>query len=160
MIQRSLSTFFLLLFISGLFAQNKVTIAVMELKGRGISDVESEIITARLRTDLFNTNKFTVVERESMKEILDEQGFQMSGCTSNECIIEAGKLLGVKQILAGNVGKIGKLFTITIRLIDVTSGKILKAATEDCRCEIEDVLTSSIKNVAEILAGQKVSTST
>ena len=135
-------------------------IAVMELDAVGLSQNEAKIITARLRTDLFNSGKFTVLERDKMNEILDEQGFQLSGCTTNECIVEVGKLLGVRHMIAGDIGKIGSMFTITIRMIDIQTGKILKTATEDCECKIEKVLTTSVKNVAQILAGNKITTST
>lgn len=146
----------LVIFTTILFAQNKTNIAVMDLSGEGISTSETRIISSRLRTDLFNTNKFTVVEREAMEEILQEQGLQLSGCTSNECVVEAGKLLGVRRIVAGEIGKIGNLFTLSIRIIDVETGKILKTATEDCECDIEKVLVSSVKNAAELLAGKKI----
>lgn len=152
---------FLFIFIPVvLFSQNKVTIAVMDLDAFGIPETESKIITSRLRTDLFNTNKFIVLERDKMEEILSEQGLQLSGCTTNECIVEAGQLLGVKQIVAGNIGKIGNLITITLRLIDIESGRILRTATEDCECKIETFLVNSVKNVSEILTGNKVKDST
>ena len=143
-----------------LFSQEIVSIGVIELDAVGISKNDSKIISARLRTDLFNTGKFTVLEREKMDEILNEQGFQQSGCTSNECVIEVGKLTGVQQIVAGNIGKIGNLITISIRLIDVQTGKVIRTATEDCECSIETVVTQSVNNVAQILAGAKVKTST
>lgn len=154
---------FLLLFTfiltSNLFSQKKIPIAVMDLSGEGISASETRIITSRLRTDLFNTNRFTVVEREKMNEILDEQGFQLSGCTSNECAVEVGKLLGVRLIVAGDIGKISEMYTISIRLIDVQTGKILRTATDDCECNIKEVLTTSVKTVAQILSGKKVQSS-
>lgn len=151
---------FLIVLINISFGQNKINIAVIDLNGEGVSNSETRIISSRLRTDLFNTHKYTIVEREKMNEILGEQGFQLTGCTSNECVIEVGKLLGVRQIVAGDIGKIGNLFTITIRLIDVQTGKIIKIATEDCECKIETVLTTSVKNVSQILSGQEVISST
>lgn len=154
------SFFILILSTFKISAQEKVSIAVLDLKGANITSNEILIISSRLRTDLFNTNKFIVVEREKMDEILKEQGFQLSGCTSNECAVEVGKLLGVRQIVAGIVGKIGKLYTISIRLIDVESGKLLKTATEDCECPIEIVVTQSLQNVAQILSGEDVQKST
>ncbi len=138
-----------------LFSQSQNTIAVMELDGLGISETESKIITVRLRTSLINTGKYVVLEREKMEDILLEQGFQLSGCTSNECVVEAGQLLGVKQIIAGSVGKIGNIFTITVRIIDVQSGEIIKTATVDCNCKIETFLTESIKKAAHALTDIK-----
>lgn len=135
-----------------------MNIAVMDLEGLGLSSVESRIITSRLRTDLVNTQKFVVIERAKMNDILQEQGFQLSGCTSDECVIEAGKILGVQAIVAGELGKLGDMYTLSIRLVDVETGTVLSTATDDCNCKIGDVLTRSVKNVTSILAGTPIST--
>ncbi len=141
-----------LLFSSFVFGQNKERIAVMDLDAEGLSGSEARIISARLRSDLFNTGRFVVFERNKMEDILKEQGFQLSGCTSNDCIVEIGKLIGVHKIVSGNVGKIGNLITINIRLIDVESGEVTKTANDDCDCEIGTVLTRSVRKVANELA--------
>ena len=78
----------------------------------------------------------------------------MTGCTSSECAVEAGKLLSANQICAGSIGKVGSLFTVSVRLIDVESGQIIKNVTEDCQCPIEQVLTTSIRKVAMKLSGK------
>lgn len=143
-------------FISICFAQNKINIAVLDLDGEGVTESEARIISSRLRTNLFNTNKFSVIERDAMDQILKEQGFQQSGCTTSECAVEVGKLLGVRLIVAGEIGKLTDLYALSIRLIDVESGKILRTATEDCECSIKEVLTESVKKVSEILSGEKV----
>jgi len=146
----------LFLFSTLIIAQDKASIAVLELEPVGLSHNEAQVLSNRLRTELFKTDKFTVLERDKMSEILIEQGFQLSGCTTNECVVEAGKLIGVKQMVAGNIAKIDNLFTLDIRMIDVETGKVIKTATEDCECELKDVLTNSIRNVARSLAGLKV----
>ena len=38
-----------------------------------------------------------------MEQILVEQGFQQSGCTTNECMVEVGKLIGVEKIVSGSI---------------------------------------------------------
>lgn len=148
-----ISVLILFFTIGSIYGQGKTSIAVLELDAGGISEYEAQVLTNRLRTELFKTNKFNVLERDKMDEILIEQGFQMSGCISTECAVEVGKLTGVQQMVAGTVAKIDNLFTIDIRLIDVETGKVVKTATEDCECQLKDVLTSSIKNVAERLTG-------
>jgi len=119
----------------------------MDLSAAGVSETDAQVITSRLRTDLFNTKKYIVLERDKVNEILNEQGFQQSLCNTNDCVVEVGKLIGVQQMVAGEIGKVGNLFTITIRLIEVESGRVLKTATEDCECKIEQVVTQSVKNV-------------
>jgi len=141
-----------LLFVNYTYSQDKISIAVLELDAEGVSKSDARIISDRLRTDLFNTNMFTVIEREKVSEVLKEQGFQLSGCTSNECVIEVGKLIGVQNMVAGKIGKIGTMFTINVRIIDVETGKVLKIASDDCHCPIDQVLTNSVKKVAQILS--------
>ena len=78
--------FCLLAFCAGSYAQTslnaasgpaKKNIAVINLKnGSGVTAGESELISDRLRGDLFNTDKVNVMERDQMQEILKEQGFQ------------------------------------------------------------------------------------
>jgi TolB-like protein len=152
----------LVIFLSFILLPNKLSsqipLAVLDLDAEGISDSDSRIISERLRTELFKTGKFQVLERDKMKMILNEHSFQSSGCTSNECAIEIGKIIGVRGIIAGVIGKIGNLTTINIRLIDVSTGQILKTAIEDCHCSIEKVLQESVKNVVLKLMSNNIST--
>jgi hypothetical protein len=126
-------------------------IAVLNLEAVGVSQNESITMTDRLRSELVNSGAFTVIERSKMDEILQEQGLQQTGCTSDECAVEIGKLLNIRLICAGSIGKVGALYSVSLRMIDVESSKILFTVTEDCRCPVEEVLTSSMKNIADKL---------
>jgi hypothetical protein len=57
-----------------------------------------------------------------MEEVLQEQGFQQTGCTSEECAVEVGQLLGVQNMIGGSIGRVGETFTIDVRMISVQSG--------------------------------------
>ncbi len=134
------------------FSQNfEKQIAVLDLDPIGITDNESKTLTDRLRSELVSSDEFTVIERNEMNEILKEQGFQQTGCTSDACAVEIGRLLNVHRIVAGSIGKVGDLYTISLRMIDVETGVILFTVTEDCACPIEKVLTTSMKNIAQKL---------
>lgn len=144
---------FLILTMTMVSAQNKkTTIAVLDLDPTSISAEEAQFLSDRLRTELFETGAFTVVEREKMDEILKEQGFQASGCTSVECAVQIGKLLNVQEIVAGNIGKIDELYSISVRLIDIGSGVILKTATWDYEGKLSEALTEVMPEVARMLA--------
>ncbi len=133
-------------------AQNKTSVAVLDLAGGGIAPHEVQGMTNRLRSELFQTRHFQVLERAEMDDILREQGFQQTSCTSTECVVQAGRLIGVQQMVAGSISKIGSIFTLDIRLIDVETGKVVQTVYEDCECPIETVLQSTIKSVALTLA--------
>ncbi len=138
--------------LAPLHAQVSESLAVLDLEGRGISSIEAASLTDRLRTDLVGTHTVTVVERGQMEQILLEQDFQMTGCTSNECAVEVGQLLGVTTIVAGSIGRVGLTFTIDVRTIDVESGRITGSLKRDFRGEIDGLL-DIMTDLANELAG-------
>ena len=150
---KQISFFILILLISLSQAQNpKMNIAVIDLDPTGISNNEAQFLSDRLRTELFETGKFQVVEREKMNTILKEQGFQQSGCTTVECAIEIGQLLNVTVMVAGSIGKIEEIYSLSIRMIDVETGGIIRTATRDYEGSLSDVLTEVIPEISVLLA--------
>ncbi len=129
------------------------SIAVLNFEGTGISVSEAISLTDRFRTDLVRTNMVTVVERGQMENILKEQDFQLSGCTSEECAVEVGQLLGVTSMVAGTIGKLGSTYIIDIRMIDVESGKITLSLKKDYRGEIDGLLPIITELAAELVGG-------
>ena len=133
--------------------KEKDTIAVLNMNARaGVSQSGVQTLSDRLRTELVNTGAFTVLERGQMDAILGEQGFNLQGCTSSECAVEAGKLLGVQLMVAGDVGKIGDVITIDIRVFNVSSGKITGAYIEDYEGDVAGLL-GLMKSIAKKIAG-------
>lgn len=137
-------------------SQGKTTIAVYNLQSTSIlTQEEVEILTNHLRSILINYQKYDCLDRNRMDEILREQGFQQSGCTSEMCAVEAGQLLGVQKMLTGSVGKFGKLFTIELQIIDIETSKIGQSSTYYFEGEMEKLLTEGIKLSLEKLVGSE-----
>ena len=143
----------LLLLFSFVSAQKK-HVAVLDFDAANISAAEVRILADRLRTEVIKLGVFDLVERSIMEEVLKEQAFQQTGCVSDECAVEVGKLLGVEQMIAGSIGKLGSIFTISVRMIDVETGGIFVQHSIDCRCPIETVLTETMAQLAAILSGK------
>lgn len=114
--------------------------------------MEASALTDRLTMELFRTGEFRVLEREMLDRILSEQEFQLSGCTSTECLVEIGQLVGVEQIVSGSVSKIGNVFSISARLISVESGEILNVAFFDYDGSIGELVKIGMRDVAEQLS--------
>jgi hypothetical protein len=131
----------------------KIPIAILDLDANNVTQAEARALSDRLRVEVFNAGIFDVMEREKMKSILDEMQFQLSGCTSNECAIEIGRLVGVEKIIAGSVSKVGEFYTVSLRLIDVETGKIKATALEDIEGSLGAVLTRAIPSVAYQISG-------
>lgn len=101
------------------------------------------------------SGKYEVIDRGNMNKILYEQKFQMSGCVAQECKVEAGQILGVGKIVNGSVGMVGKVYYLTLQLINVQTGKIEITEKDECRCEPEELLGST-RMLAKKLLGEKV----
>ncbi len=145
----------ILLFSTLIYAQ--ISIAVLDLEEKGLTELEASILTDRLRHELFQTGRYRVIERDMMGEIIDEQGFQLSECTSTECMVEIGRILGVDQMVGGSVSKFGSMYSISVRLISVETGEILGTATYDHEGRIEDLLKYGMRVVSNKLGGFETS---
>ncbi len=144
-------TIIIVLIFQTAYSSPKTNIAVVDFAGKGVSADDASIISDRFRVELFNAGKHTLVEREMMNEIVKEQGFQSSGCVSDECIVEMGQLLGVGQIIGGSVNKLGQSYSVIARIIDVKTGKVMAAAGVDDMDRIEDLLSKGIPELVSRL---------
>ncbi len=141
------------------FSSAQTTLAILDFEGRNISQGEALTLTDRFRNEIIKTNKYIAVERGAMEEILKEQGFQQTGCTSNECVVEVGQLLGVRQMISGSIGKVGDVFTVSVRIIDIQTGEILKMTDFDIRGDISEMLTRGMREVAlKLVTGKDIVT--
>ena len=102
--------------------EGKIRLAILDLDPVGVDQITALTVSDLLRTELFNTGLFMVIERQEMTSILKEQEYQMSGCTSTECAVQIGKLLSANKILVGTVNKLGKSFIINARIVNVEKG--------------------------------------
>ena len=138
-------------FLVGQTTEGKTTVAVLEFEGRGINQMEAATLTDRMMSELVNTNAVIMVERNQMDEILSEQGFQQSGCTSSECAAEVGALLGVQNMVSGAFGKLGNSYTIDAKMFSVETGATVRAVTKTYKGEVDGLL-----NVISVVAWELV----
>ena len=127
---------------------NSQTMAVLEFEGKGISQTDASALSDRLNNELYKLGEYRLVERNQINEILIEQGFQQSGCTSDECVVEVGKLLGAQKMVAGSISKVGEVYSVSARIIDMQSGEIEKFANLDHEGKIGELLKWGMKDIA------------
>ncbi len=133
--------------------QEKLTVGVLDLEANGVDAGEARAITERLRIWLGRTQTFQVIERNQMESIMAEMGFQFSGaCDTDECVVQVGRVLGASKMVAGSVSKVGSLYSLQIRIIDISTSRIEYTAFKDEPGGIEAVLTVAAEAVANELA--------
>jgi TolB-like protein len=130
-------------------------VAIFDFEVRDKDKDISRPLTDKVIHVFSESNKYEVIDRGNMNKILGEQKFQMSGCVAQECKVEAGQILGVGKIVNGSVGVVGKVYYLTLQLIDVKTGKVELSAEDECRCELEELLGSTMR-LAKKLLGEKI----
>lgn len=128
--------------------KGKVRIAVMDFENNSDwywwGDNLGRAAADELVTQLMKTGKFSVIERDKLQAILDEQALGASGAVQPSTAAKIGKILGVQLILTGSITKFsiktisgGVKFirgsysnaesTVDVRLIDTSTAEILLA---------------------------------
>ncbi|MCK5398436.1 hypothetical protein KAJ26_00310, partial [bacterium] len=91
-------------------AETKQAIAIMDFQPKGADASSASIVSDLFRDFIVSHNRFIVVDRASMQSILQEQNLQQElSCSSEECAVNLGKILGVTNIVIGTLGKLGNV---------------------------------------------------
>jgi TolB-like protein len=143
----------LVLFLCGILHAQTVTIpniAVTPFAGdKNVSSEQLTFITGKFAAELMATKAFRVLDRGKMEYILKEQGFQQTGaCNSSECQVQMGQLLGVDNIISGNLVRFGRKYAFRIDYIDVGSGQVVHSVEQSETGELEDVYENLCRGVA------------
>lgn len=119
-----------------------------------VGDGMAEMLT----TELMNTGRFIVVERNALQDVVDEQKLGQSGLVQKDTVTKIGQILGAQIIVRGVVSEFeqnesggGKGISfggislghksanahvaVDIRLIDTTSGQVLYSHNAAGRAE-------------------------
>ncbi len=152
--------------------ENKTyTIGIMNLDAKGIAQVEADLLSDKLRSHLSqlfasaeyqameDKDQYQVIEREDMDKIFEEFDLQNTGCVSDSCLIEFGKMLQADRLLMGTVGKIGNTYSVTARIVDVEYSRAIATADRQGQVSIDEVMDRLIVVVGNdlVLGKQKKS---
>ena len=85
------------------------TLAVLEFENKAKGNAGSweigEGMAEMLTTELFNSNRFILVERSALKEILKEQELGQTGLVGSETAVRVGSLAGAQLLIKGVVSE-------------------------------------------------------
>ncbi|MDR1030393.1 MAG: DUF1566 domain-containing protein [Treponema sp.] len=84
----------------------------------------SEYILSVLSENAVNDGVFSVVDRQQLDTIRAELNFQMSGEVSDESAQSIGQMLGAQSIVSGAVSKLGSLYRVQVKAIEVQSAGV------------------------------------
>ena len=145
-------------------AQNRetYTLAVLNLEAQGVSLIEAEVISERLRSRVSQTlrsgkyrdsdrDQYMVIERTQMDKIFDQFEVQNTGCVTDSCAVEFGKMLGVERIVIGSIGLVGNTYSVSARIVDVETTETIVVADHLYPGSIDKFIKNEISKVSDKL---------
>ncbi len=151
-------TIILTLFLLGpVFSDEKIKIAIIDLKAEGISETTARTASEMIRTELVNTGFYDIVERAQMNQILQEQGFQQTGCTDQDCAVKLGRLISAHKIMIGTIGYLGGVIVLNVRIVDVEKGLAEYAAMAKALSEasLDETAGDVVSDLAEKISHKR-----
>ena len=149
------------------FAQDSksYTLAVLDLEPNGVSQVESRGLSDKLRSHISQLiqdisvvkDHYELIERTQMDKIFGQFELQNTGCVSDSCAVEFGKMLQADRIVIGTVSLIGQTYSVIVRIVDVESGKTVLSADRQYKGAIDEVLVTIMPQIGnELIGGEKM----
>ncbi len=149
----------ILILVPLVHSQKKIRVAVVDFEnkstwhwwGNRLGEAAADVFV----TDLMETGKFSLIEREKMGAILGEQDLGASGRVTAQTAAKIGKMLGVDLILTGSVSQFsvssvgggisrirvgvttGKV-VLQARLVNTTTGEIIIATEAENKKKLVD----------------------
>ncbi len=132
--------------------ENKIKTAVVEFQERGDLGMRDAgtIIAEWLTTALNKTGGFEVYERLSLSSLMEEHKLSGSGLMDEQTAAEIGRIRGVEAIVTGSVSKLGDVYSVTAKVIDVTTAKIITSS--DIKVNDVNAIVAEIDKLAWELA--------
>ena len=107
----------------------------------GVTDEQAISISGLLTTDVEDISGRKVVSEEDIQTILrGEEAKQKCGNQDTSCIAEIGSALGANEAISGDLGRVGKLWILNLRRINVREAKVMKRVSRKVKGSLENLV--------------------
>ncbi len=131
--------------------KSNVALLRMELP-RDFSTNEQFTLTNDFLSALYNTGKFSIIDRKEMDPIIKELKFQASDFVDPDEVVELGSMLGADLFVTLSIKPSRGNYQITSQLISVEKANIEKMVVKKCDDKF-DFISSLFNEIAYDLAG-------
>jgi len=119
----------ILLFFSLLLqAQGERKVAVFDPAGT-VDNALLEIVREEISSVVVSIKGYTVLERQLINKVLEENRFQESGLVSDTQVSDIGKRMGADFVFVSTISKLGDNYYISCKMIEVATARIDKQFT-------------------------------
>ncbi len=136
------------------FGEAKLKVAVLDATiGNGVEENASAIVADTINEQFVKSGKYIAIDRAYISKIQAEKKFQLSGEVNSDDVKELGALFGAQFICVANVSKLGSTYTVSARMIDVTTAQVVSQESAKQKGEV-DVLFDVAEEVGTKLVGK------
>ncbi len=127
-------------------------IAVTDLENKGVSQHIVENLNSYIESLVSGTKRYKLANRKELQKELNELKCQSSELfDQTQCFVKVGKKIGASQLLAGDVGKMGQTYQISLRLITMESS-LYNSDSELCKeCSEDDLFEAARALVSRMI---------
>ena len=133
-------------------SERRPVVAVWDLEDVGPLTKASPVLGELLSSEILETIKqegtYTVVERERLQLVLEELKLGTTSLVDDSTRLRLGKLVGATLMVFGGYQTIGDMVRLDVRLVEVESGRTIKAVFK----------TAPAANVPELLKATRAAT--
>lgn len=128
-------------------------VASAGIEGVGVDAKLLSLLGDEVAHQLSSGGRVAVVTPGDITAVLGvERQRQLLGCSGeSNCVVELAGALGVRYVLAGDVARIGNHFSVTLKMLDATTGFALFA--KEARASNEEGLIPVVTQLAQLLRG-------
>jgi hypothetical protein len=137
-----------------LLAATPVKVAVLELQATGVDPAVAKNLSEYYAAAIDNLGCCKIITTGEISTMLGfERQKQLLGCTDDSaCLAEIGGALGVDKLASGSIGKLGSVYLINLKLVDMSKASVDGRFTEQAGGKVEKLLEVVQKGVYKIFA--------
>ena len=148
-------SFVMFLFITvSAYAQIDRKVAVFDPAGT-VEKSLLEIVREEISSVVVNTKGYTVLERQLINKVLEENKFQESGLVNDDQVSDIGKRMGADYVFVTAISKLGDNYYISCKMIEVATARIDKQFTGTSTDGINDI-PQTTQYIVKRLFGENV----
>ncbi len=143
-------------------ADATATVGVLDFSGfmmeqTGGSAPLGKAVSSMLITELLNLDGLTVIERQDLRKVLEEQRLALSGVVDEGTAIEVGRILGAQYMIFGAAVSVAGELRLDMRAVDVETSQILEAQKlQGGNEELLDMVTRAADRFGEEIGGGRL----
>jgi TolB-like protein len=133
------------------------SIAVLPATNTSGAILKSGVALADEITSAFSKFKVSIVERTKLTDVIGELALQRTGFFDNKTVQKLGNQVGAYAVLSGTIIPSGKKSKVSVRLVEVETGKVLYATAVEVKplsAEESDLKELGISMSKKIIASQ------